>query len=260
MSKPQPDEFYVGYEAKSPPGIAARTRTCVIVYVVLSMLVATACVTFIARTGKGQWMDSSFKSFTGVVRESPYPMIELDQPIFDGASRTALLVDFGKRGAQKRVEGFENLHVVVTGTVLERNGRCMIELAPEEGAVRRDPVEGGGSPVVPLQDVQMDGRGMISLQGEIVDPKCFLGAMKPGEGKTHKDCAVRCISGGIPPSLVCWSEDGSVTYYVLTDETGHAAHELFLDVVGEPVEVRGEVGRIGDLMVLRVSPGGVRRL
>ena len=38
----------------------------------------------------------------------------------------------------------------------------------------------------------------VTLKGEIIDPKCYLGAMKPGGGKTHKACAMRCIAGGIP--------------------------------------------------------------
>ena len=42
---------------------------------------------------------------------------------------------------------------------------------------------------------------MMDVKGEIVDPKCFFGVMKPGEGKPHKDCAIRCILGGIPPVL-----------------------------------------------------------
>jgi len=36
--------------------------------------------------------------------------------------------------------------------------------------------------------------------GEIVDSKC-LGVMTPGQLTTHRACAIRCISGGIPPVL-----------------------------------------------------------
>ena len=44
--------------------------------------------------------------------------------------------------------------------------------------------------------------GVATLRGEIVDSKCYLGAMKPGDQKTHKACATLCIRGGIPPVLV----------------------------------------------------------
>ena len=39
----------------------------------------------------------------------------------------------------------------------------------------------------------------FTLIGEIVDSKRYLGVMNPGNGKVHRDCAVRCLSGGIPP-------------------------------------------------------------
>ena len=39
--------------------------------------------------------------------------------------------------------------------------------------------------------------GAVTLTGEIVDSKCFLGVMNPGNLKPHKACAIRCISGGI---------------------------------------------------------------
>ena len=37
--------------------------------------------------------------------------------------------------------------------------------------------------------------GNAVLRGEITDPKCLLGVMNPGQGKPHRDCAVRCIAG-----------------------------------------------------------------
>ena len=43
--------------------------------------------------------------------------------------------------------------------------------------------------------------GETRLKGEIYDPKCAFGAMKPGFGKPHRSCAIRCISGGVPPIL-----------------------------------------------------------
>jgi hypothetical protein len=34
--------------------------------------------------------------------------------------------------------------------------------------------------------------GEFDLVGEIVDSKCYLGNMNPGNGKVRRDCAVRC--------------------------------------------------------------------
>jgi len=41
--------------------------------------------------------------------------------------------------------------------------------------------------------------GTQTLVGEIVDSKCFLGVMNPGQLTTHRACAIRCISGGVRP-------------------------------------------------------------
>ena len=43
--------------------------------------------------------------------------------------------------------------------------------------------------------------GEVTLVGEVVDPKCWLGDMKPGDGKAHAACARLCMEGGIPPML-----------------------------------------------------------
>jgi hypothetical protein len=44
--------------------------------------------------------------------------------------------------------------------------------------------------------------GPVNLVGELVDTKCFLGVMRPATGKVHRACAIRCLSGGIPPAIL----------------------------------------------------------
>jgi hypothetical protein len=65
--------------------------------------------------------------------------------------------------------------------------------------------------------------------------------MNPGRTKVHRDCAARCIRGGIPPMLV--TADGS---YLLTGAE-------VADFVGETVSVEGQAARAGDTLVLRVK-------
>jgi hypothetical protein len=101
--------------------------------------------------------------------------------------------------------------------------------------------------------------GYATLRGEIVDPKCFGGTMKPGEGKIHRACAVRCISGGVPPVLVTTSGDASV-WYVLTGPHGEAIGREVLDYVADTVEVRGTVVRRGAVLQLAADPSTIRRI
>jgi hypothetical protein len=51
--------------------------------------------------------------------------------------------------------------------------------------------------------------GTQTLIGEIVDSKCYLGVMNPGALIPHRACAIRCISGGIPPVLLVRQSDRS---------------------------------------------------
>jgi hypothetical protein len=97
----------------------------------------------------------------------------------------------------------------------------------------------------------------VVLVGQIVDSKCFFGVMKPGELAPHRACAVRCISGGIPPVLVVRDAEGSAAYYLLADEDGRAVNERVLDKIAVPVSVAGELVRHGDLLVLRARPEGI---
>jgi hypothetical protein len=92
--------------------------------------------------------------------------------------------------------------------------------------------------------------GAMTIKGEIVDPKCYFGVMKPGQGKPHKDCAIRCILGGIPPVLKVTDENGRNNYYLITGENGERMNEAVKDFVAEPVSVTARAVRHDDWVVL----------
>lgn len=95
--------------------------------------------------------------------------------------------------------------------------------------------------------------GEFTLNGEIVDPKCYLGVMNPGHTKTHRKCAIRCISGGIPPILRVRDQHGEIIYFLLVDAQGNSINDRILDIVGDPIQVTGEVEKYGDLLVLKAK-------
>lgn len=240
MPDPHADDFYVGYVPKSPPRLARHTLVVVVVHLVLSMAAATLIVTSMRDPGRAEWDDATPKTFDGVLRKDPYPLL------LDPAGHTVLIVDFGKHGAQHRLAGLaEGQHLTLRGYPLLRDGRTMVELSPEIDAITLK--QAIDTPTTLPTGIR------TTLRGEIVDSKCFLGAMKPGDGKTHKACATRCISGGIPPMLVCWDQQGRANYYLLADSRGGPLDEWFLSLIGESVELTGETSMIGDLPVVRVD-------
>jgi hypothetical protein len=97
--------------------------------------------------------------------------------------------------------------------------------------------------------------GELTLTGEIVDSKCYLGVMNPGHTKVHRDCAARCISGGIPPILVT-----SGDAYLLTGRDGRKLNQEVRDLVGETIQVQGAVVQDGETATLRAEPEAFRRV
>ncbi|MEZ5314225.1 MAG: hypothetical protein R2862_11570 [Thermoanaerobaculia bacterium] len=110
------------------------------------------------------------------------------------------------------------------------------------------------TPAIPL--------GEFRLRGEIVDSKCFLGVMKPGSGKAHRDCAVRCISGGAPPLFVLRSngEPQEIVTLWLSSRDGDSLVDRILDFVAEPVELSGQVTYSAGGLRFTVDPDGIRRV
>lgn len=91
----------------------------------------------------------------------------------------------------------------------------------------------------------------VTISGEIIDPKCYFGAMNPGYGKPHLSCAVRCISGGIMPVLK-YSENGKEKFAVLLSANGKPANEQVISVIGLPVKITGKLGTFNNWSILKI--------
>src|SRR5206468_9250 len=102
--------------------------------------------------------------------------------------------------------------------------------------------------------------GQQTLTGEIVDSKCYLGVMNPGALTPHRACAIRCISGGIPPVLLVRQSNGPALYLLLVSRHGKPVNKQVLNLVAEPVEITGEVERQDELLILRSDPITYRRV
>jgi hypothetical protein len=246
---PAPDDFYVGYLA-----LPASDRRALrfLTPAILWLLVVVAGLAALAQRSPGNAVWDNGKPIVreGTLRAAPYPMLVLDDE-----RSVLMLVEQGKHGAQGRSAPHDGRRVRVTGWRLARDGRSMLELVPDASAIEETSASNASGPLVPVRVARS-----VTLQGEIVDFKCYLGAMKPGDGKTHKACATLCIQSGIPPMLVTRGEDGAIEYLLLEDEDGGAAGDRVLEFVGEAIEARGELRTIGDLKVLRLVAGSLRRI
>jgi len=249
--------FYVGYQPRAEAGLA-RFQRRVALGVLLAALGAGAGWTALHRLRPAARFEfGAPRPLTGRVLERPYPFLMLPRP--GGARAPGVPADSGyplvgpwKSGAEALVAGREGQQVELQATLAYRDGRVVAEVVP--GSLRElapaEPGPGTGLGV---------SLGRHTLVGEIVDSKCFFGVMNPGELKPHRACAVRCISGGIPPVLCVRGNDGRALYLLLVSEQGLPVHQAVLDRVAEPLEISGEVRRLGDFLVLFSDPETYRR-
>ena len=106
-----------------------------------------------------------------------------------------LLTGRGKTGVAPEVLEQAGRWVKLDGTLISRNQLAVI------AARSAEPLPGppaGHSQAEASDPGPGTSLGRVSLTGEIVDSKCYPGVMKPGQGKTHRACAIRCLSGGVP--------------------------------------------------------------
>ncbi len=241
------DAFYVGYLPRAPKQIAAHVRKFIFGALAVG---AMAALLFAVQQQNFAFSVFEFlqpRAFEGVISAEPYPTLLVTRPGQSGSLPTFsryYLVAEGKHGAQEEIAKYAGWRVKLQGTLIFRDDQTMIELVPNT--------------IAPLAAAQVasvpQALGTFTLTGEIVDSKCFLGVMNPGEMKTHRACAVRCIAGGIPPILIARHESGEVTYLMLLSASGRAVNEEVLELVAQPVRITGEVWQYENLLALRADP------
>jgi hypothetical protein len=247
------NEFYVGYLPKAPVGIARRIRAVV---VLLFIFAAIAAIVFarVQRTFAPSVFEyGKLGTNEGTIEQKPYPMLIVGRSgsAEPGASRY-LLVAEGKHGADSQVSAFAGKTVRLRGTRIYRDNQTMIEVASGSISVMGD----SRQPQTASTEL-----GAFELIGEIVDSKCYLGVMNPGSGKVHRDCAVRCISGGIPPVFATNDFKGSPAILLLTDlDQKPLSKEAFLKLVAQPVRIRGRVVKTGETLYLETEPSAISAL
>lgn len=218
------DEFYIGYEGRVPPSARARVAGAVAVALAGGLLVSAVIVLAQAPFARSSFAFGQPTPHRGVIRLDPYPSLDT------GAERV-LLVAPGKRGAEDLVRAFENQAVQLAGSVIEREGYRMVE-------VMAGSVQALQTLTAPMPSRLAD-LGETRLEGEIVDGKCYLGVMNPGEGPVHRDCARACLRGGLPALFVVHTPDGRVVPFTLTSRAGASISRAIAPFAGRPVSIRG---------------------
>lgn len=245
--------FYVGYLPL--PGAARRF---LVPWLAANFVLLAAVGVVLAQQqrdpGDGAWDTATPVTYEGVLTLDPYPLLHVMDAEEAEGPLTVIPIEMAKLGSQERLADMGDRRVRLTGFPIRRGGRVVLGLEAGEGAVE------AMGPASPADEFAPVALGTHTLVGEIVDPQCFLGAMKPGEGKPHKVCATLCITGGIPPVFVVRDEAGGTTTYLLMTADGGAFPPSHYGYIADAIEVAGAVERRGDLLVLLADLSSIRRL
>lgn len=247
------NEFYVGYLPKAPSGVGRRIRRVIVALFVTAAFVAIGFGGVQRTFAPGVFEFGQIHTFEGVVELEPFPILVTSSPPPQGAGPSRyLLVAAGKHGADQQVAAYAGKTVRLRGTLIHRDNQMMIEV-----------VSGSIESIAEAHQSQSQGKdlGVFQLTGEIVDSKCYLGVMNPGAGKVHRDCATRCLSGGIPPIFATNDFRRAPAILLLTGRNQKPlSRDVILDHVAQPVRIQGRVLQIGDTLLLELEPSAISRL
>ena len=252
-------DFYIGWMSKAPPGFAKHVKK-----VLLILFPAALIVAYLLSTSQNKFSTASFEygkltEVKGIYYNNPIPMLK----VFDknNLSITIPLVGYGKHGAETAIMELEKekgvslngKEVTLKGTLIYGDGKTLLQVDKNDDPI----VNIGAESTVQLQQKDL---GTQTIRGEIIDPKCYFGVMKPGEGKVHRDCAIRCILGGIPPVLHVQNEKGESNYYLIVGPNGEKINEAVQDIVAEPVSIEARVVQQDDWVILYTVKEKIKRI
>jgi len=253
------NEFYIGWMAKEPKSFAKHVKKILLVLFPMALIVG-----YLLSTNQKKFSTANFEfgkttEVKGIYYNTPVPMLK----VFDtnNLSMTLPLVGYGKHGAETAILELERekgvslngKEVTFKGTLIYGDGKTLLQIDKNENPIVNIGTES------PTQLFKKD-LGTQIIRGEIIDPKCYFGVMKPGEGKVHRDCAIRCILGGIPPVLHVQNEKGESNYYLIVGSNGEKMNEGVQDVVAEPVSIEAKVVQQDDWIILYTAKEKISRI
>lgn len=245
------EEFYIGWMGNAPASIAKFVKKYLLLVLIVVVTLGVLLTMNQKKFSKANFEFGKTTVVKGIYISSPVPHLLVP----DGNTYVVIpLVGYGKHGAEgvmnelererERKSSLNGKEISLKGTLLYGDGKILMQVDKND-----DPLVNESNVISEIPTVETD-EGDVNLQGEIIDPKCYFGVMKPGEGKVHKDCAIRCILGGIPPVLKMTNGKGQNFYILLT---GVNINEKVKDFVATPSQLTGHLKKYNDWDILEVN-------
>ena len=247
------DDFFVGWAEQLPK---ADRRS----FVGIGLTVVAGCAGLGAglalsqrEPSPGGWDLANEREWTGVVTATPYAMLRTRD--LDGEPRTVLLACEGKCGVATSIGAFDGRRVTIRGTLIERGRHAMIAVSSAPDWITDSETADDEALIFASPTVLTNA----TLDGEILDTKCWFGAMNPNSGKPHKACAALCIRGGIPPAFYVKDPAEQSALLILTAQGRPFGTDL-LPLVADAVRIEGRLQRADDLLFFDTRLEQIRRL
>ncbi len=244
------DDFFIGWQGDLP---SPKRRAFIAGGAGLIVAAASTGVLLAGASpplGPGVWDQGMLRMLYGRILPLPYPHL-LTEDLSEEA-RTVYLVGSGKTALDLDRDYFTG-PARVTGTMITRGNQAMLAVTE---AVPADATRRASPQPRPAEDL-----GDVVMTGEILDAKCWFGAMRPGYGKTHKACAALCARGGLPLAFCPTGQCGdAVDAPLFVDEAGNPHSRDIFPFLADPVAVKGKRLRVGDRLELRVARKDIRRI
>ncbi|AZQ62956.1 hypothetical protein EI427_12115 [Flammeovirga pectinis] len=238
-------DFYIGYINKLPKRYKIALSIGLPIF-----LITLIFASIIFSTEQEQFQNGTFElsketTIEGMLFQKPVPMLKIE--VEKGYFKDILLVDKGKFGAENRIAHLpkkEGLPVKIKGHLIYYNGHSVLEIEEINALESKLNFHAFNNYLEGIHN---------TIIGEIVDPKCYFGIMKPGFGKIHRSCAIRCISGGIPAVLVHRNNDGLESYYIITRKDGTKDNSDLFDLIGKTVQIHAKIKKGKDWNFLELD-------
>lgn len=254
MKDPHRDTFFVGWSNEMPKVDRRFMLGASVALIAGSAGLGAALARYHNAPGDGVWNQGEVRAWTGFLVASPYPMLRTLE--LDGAPRTAFLATSGKT-AVRLPPALIGGGVTVTASLIERDRHAILAAVDA-----RDWITPFAQTLPPsLHHWPEEDRGPVALVGEILDAKCWFGAMRPGYGKTHKACATLCARGGLPLAFCATGDcgDGGEAPLFL-NANGQPHGRAILPYVADPVFATGRLVQVGDVVQFRADIASIHRL
>jgi len=238
------EDFYIGYYDRVPPPVRHHVRR-VVVGATIAFLALVGLIAFRqSPADPGEFGFGITSTFSGTLRELPLPILTTVST--SGVATNYLLVGSGKFGLPAFARGHDGARVQFKGSLIRKGQAVMVEMNDEKSfqiIAPKDEIQ-AASAMIPI--------GRVVLTGELVDTKCYFGVMRPAVGKVHRACAVRCLSGGVPPGLLVRDQSGADVVVMMS---GLGAEKLALDPqwAARTITAEGNLEFHGEIPVLTTS-------